>query len=152
VERIAVRSAADMRAAVMARAGQADLFIAVAAVADWGIANPSSTKLKKQPDGQPPHLDFVQNPDILAEVAALPGGPWCVGVAAETDHLAEHAQAKRARKGIPAIVGNLAQDAMDAEDTELVIFDDTGHHPLARQPKLQAARQLVGWIAARLPR
>ncbi|MGA0584259.1 MAG: phosphopantothenate synthase, partial [Castellaniella sp.] len=61
------------------------------------------------------------------------------------------AQAKRARKGIPAIVGNLAQDAMDAEDTELVIFDDAGAHPLARQPKLRAARQLIAWIAGRLP-
>ncbi len=151
VERVAVRSAADMHAAVMARAGDADLFIAVAAVADWGIANPSSLKLKKQPGGQPPQLEFVQNPDILAEVAALPGGPWCLGFAAETDRLAEHAQAKRARKGIPAIVGNLAQDAMDAEDAELVIFDDEGAHPLARQPKLRAARQLVAWIAGRLP-
>src|SRR5690606_4013866 len=152
VERIGVRSAADMHAAVMARTAGTDLFIAVAAVADWGIANPSSLKLKKQPGGQPPRLDFIQNPDILAEVAALPDGPWCLGFAAETDRLAEHAQAKRTRKGIPAIVGNLAQDAMDAEDTELVIFDDEGAHPLARQPKLQAARQLVAWIAGRLPR
>src|SRR5690606_21997707 len=102
--------------------------------------------------GQPPQLDFVQNPDILAEVAALPDGPWCLGFAAETDHLAEHAQAKRVRKGIPAIVGNLAQDAMDAQDTELVIFDAAGAHPLPRLPKLQAARRLIDWVAAQQPR
>ncbi|WP_258305013.1 hypothetical protein, partial [Escherichia coli] len=64
---------------------------------------------------------------------------------------AEHAQAKRARKGIPAIVGNLAQESMDAEDAGLVIFDETGAHPLARQPKLHAARALVAWIAGHLP-
>ncbi|HET8596560.1 MAG TPA: bifunctional phosphopantothenoylcysteine decarboxylase/phosphopantothenate--cysteine ligase CoaBC [Castellaniella sp.] len=149
VTRIDTPQARDMHAAVMAHAGEADIFIAVAAVADWGIANPSAAKLKKQPGGQPPALDFVQNPDILAEVAALPGGPWCVGFAAETERLHEHAQEKRRRKGIPVIVGNLAQQAMDAADTELVIFDDEGAHPLARQPKLQAARQLVAWIAAR---
>ncbi|CAM5790661.1 bifunctional phosphopantothenoylcysteine decarboxylase/phosphopantothenate--cysteine ligase CoaBC [Castellaniella caeni] len=151
VSRIDVRRATEMRAAVMARAAQAHLFIAVAAVADWGIANPSAIKLKKQADGQPPVLDFVQNPDILAEVAALPDGPWCVGFAAETDHLHEHAQAKRARKGIPVIVGNLAQQAMDAEDTELVIFDRHGAQTLPRQSKLQAARALIGWIAAHQP-
>jgi phosphopantothenoylcysteine decarboxylase/phosphopantothenate--cysteine ligase len=149
VARIDVAQARDMHAAVMAHAGEADIFIAVAAVADWGIANPSAAKLKKQASGHPPALDFIQNPDILAEVAALPDGPWCVGFAAETERLHEHAQEKRRRKGIPVIVGNLAQQAMDAADTELVIFDDEGAHPLPRQPKLQAARQLVAWIAAR---
>lgn len=151
VSRTSVRSAAEMHAAVMAKAARADLFIGVAAVADWGIARPSTTKLKKTPDGTPPHLDFVLNPDILAEVAALRDGPWCVGFAAETDHLNEHAQAKRARKGVPVIVGNLAQRSMETEDTELIIFDDQGAHPLARAPKLRAARELIGWLAARMP-
>ncbi len=151
VTRIGVTRATDMHAAVMAHAPGADLFIAVAAVADWGIANPSDTKLKKKAGGQPPTLRFVQNPDILADVAALSEGPWCVGFAAETDHLHEHAQAKRQRKGIPLIVGNLAQQVMDAEDAELILFDDDGAHPLPPQPKLQAARQLIAWIAQRLP-
>lgn len=151
VIRIDVDSAAAMHAAVMTQVAQADLFIAVAAVADWGIANPSDIKLKKQADGAPPHLQFIQNPDILAEVAALPAGPWCVGFAAETDHLHEHAQAKRQHKGVPVIVGNLAQQAMEAKDTELVIFDAAGAHPLPLQPKLQAARQLIAWIARNMP-
>jgi phosphopantothenoylcysteine decarboxylase/phosphopantothenate--cysteine ligase len=152
VQRIEVFSATDMHAAVMARITDQDLFVAVAAVADWGIANPSSTKLKKSDASTPPHIDFVQNPDILAEVAALPHAPWCVGFAAETDHLHEHAQAKRARKRIPVIVGNLAQQAMNAENTALTIFDDAGAHPLPLQPKRQAARDLVGWIAGHMPR
>lgn len=151
VTRLDVLTAHDMHAAVLPLAAQADIFIAVAAVADWGIRNPSTSKLKKQPGGQPPILDFVQNPDILAEVAALPQGPWCVGFAAETENLHTHAQAKRQRKNIPVIIGNLAQKSMDAADTELIIFDAHGTHPLPRLPKLQAARQLIHWIASHCP-
>ncbi|MER1968605.1 bifunctional phosphopantothenoylcysteine decarboxylase/phosphopantothenate--cysteine ligase CoaBC [Castellaniella sp. GW247-6E4] len=150
VSRIDVSTAAQMRAAVMARAPEADLFIAVAAVADWAVAEPSATKLKKQ-DGKPPALSFVQNPDILAEVAALADGPWCVGFAAETDRLDEHAQAKRQRKGVPLMVGNLAQDTMDAESARLVLYDEAGAHPLDKQYKLHAARVLIREIARRLP-
>ncbi len=150
VTRIDVGTAAQMHAAVMARAPAADLFIAVAAVADWAVAQPSATKLKKQ-DGKPPALSFIQNPDILAEVAALDGGPWCVGFAAETDRLDEHAEAKRRRKGVPLMVGNLAQDTMDAESARLVLYDEAGAHPLDRQPKLHAARALIREIARRLP-
>jgi len=151
VKRIPVQSAAQMHAAVMACVKGQDLFIAVAAVADWGIANPSPHKIKKTGSHNPPTLEFVQNPDILAEVAALPEGPWCVGFAAETDQLHENAQAKRLRKHIPVIVGNLAQRAMDADDTELVIFDEAGAHPLPAQSKLRAARALIAWIAGHLP-
>uniref|UniRef100_UPI00333FC2CF bifunctional phosphopantothenoylcysteine decarboxylase/phosphopantothenate--cysteine ligase CoaBC n=1 Tax=Castellaniella defragrans TaxID=75697 RepID=UPI00333FC2CF len=150
VTRIDVGTAAQMHAAVMARAPGADLFIAVAAVADWAVAQPSAIKLKKQ-DGQPPALSFVQNPDILAEVAALAHGPWCVGFAAETDRLDEHAQAKRLRKGVPLMVGNLAQDTMDAESARLVLYDDAGIHPLDKQHKRQAARALIREIARRMP-
>lgn len=150
VVRIDVGTAAQMHAAVMSRAPGADLFIAVAAVADWAVAQPSATKLKKQ-DGPPPALAFVQNPDILAEVAALKGGPWCVGFAAETDNLDEHAQAKRRRKGIPLIVGNLAQDTMDSESARLVLYDETGAHALDPQHKLHAARLLIREIARRMP-
>lgn len=146
-----VHTAAQMHQAVMAQASQADIFIAVAAVADWAVAHPSLQKLKKHADGQPPQLDFVQNPDILAEVARLPDGPWCVGFAAETENLRENAQAKRLRKGVPLLVGNLVQQAMDADQTELVLFDDDGIHPITRQPKLDAARALIRAIAQRLP-
>src|SRR5690606_34611041 len=91
VRRVEVESAADMHAAVMASVSDADLFIAVAAVADWHVVNASDNKLKKTASDQPPALQFAPNPDILADVARMPNGPWCVGFAAETENLHEHA-------------------------------------------------------------
>jgi phosphopantothenoylcysteine decarboxylase/phosphopantothenate--cysteine ligase len=152
VTRIGVESARQMHQAVMQHAGHSDIFISVAAVADWYVTNASDQKLKKiGADPQPPQLQFAANPDILAEVAAMPNGPWCVGFAAETENLHEHAQSKRQRKNVPLLVGNLAQDAMDADSTTFVLFDPAGAHPLPRLPKLAAARALVQAIAQRLP-
>lgn len=151
VQRINVETAREMHAAVMRETTEADIFIAVAAVADWRVANGSASKLKKDASGQAPALEFALNPDILADVAALPGAPWCVGFAAETENLYHYAEAKRRRKGIPLLVGNLAQNAMHADDTELVLFDDNGARPLPRLPKLQAARALIQAIAQRYP-
>ncbi|TAL91580.1 MAG: bifunctional phosphopantothenoylcysteine decarboxylase/phosphopantothenate--cysteine ligase CoaBC [Candidimonas sp.] len=148
---IDVESAADMRSAVMHAVANADLFIAVAAVADWHVANATDSKIKKTGAASVPSLKFEANPDILAEVAALAHGPWCVGFAAETENLHEYAQAKRQRKAVPLLVGNLAQHAMSADDTELVLFDDQGSHPLPRLPKIEAARQLIQAIASRIP-
>ena len=114
----------------MASAMDADIFIAVAAVADWRVKNVSAQKLKKTSEGGGARRRWSSNnPDILAEVARLQDGPWCVGFAAETEKLAEHAEAKRVRKGIPLLVGNLAQKVMDADTTELVLFDAQGVHP-----------------------
>lgn len=152
VMRIDVETAREMHGAIMQQAATADIFVSVAAVADWHIANASSNKLKKNARGAAPELQFAQNPDILAEVAQLASGPWCVGFAAETENLHEHAEAKRKRKGVPLLVGNLAQHAMNADDTTFVLFDDQGAHTLPTLPKLQAARQLVQAIATRLPR
>lgn len=151
VERIGVESARQMHEAVMRRAALNDVFISVAAVADWHVVNTGEHKLKKTADGGAPRLEFAQNPDILADVAALKDGPWCVGFAAETENLLEYAEAKRRRKGVPLMVGNLAQKVMDADFTEFVLFEDAGHTVLSPQPKLQAARALVAAIAQRLP-
>lgn len=151
VQRINVETAREMHAAVMRETTGADIFIAVAAVADWRVANGNASKLKKDASGQAPALEFALNPDILADVAALPGAPWCVGFAAETENLYHYAEAKRRRKGIPLLVGNLAQNAMHADDTELVLFDDNGAQAFSRQPKLQAARALIQAIAQRYP-
>lgn len=154
VQRINVESARDMHDAVMAHACAADIFIAVAAVADWYVANASEHKLKKV-EGQavsgPPSLQFSPNPDILADVAHMPNGPWCVGFAAETENLHEYAAAKRQRKGVPLLVGNLAQEAMDADHTTFILFDEAGAHPLPRMHKADAARKLVQAIAQRCP-
>jgi len=147
-----VGTAHQMRDAVMANVRDADLFIAVAAVADWRARNASTQKLKKTADSGPPVLEFEANPDILAEVAALPDGPWCVGFAAETENLDAYAEAKRRRKRLPLLVGNLAQAAMEADATELVLYDDAGRHALPAMAKLDAARRLIAEIADRMER
>ena len=146
VDRISVHSALDMHAAVMAWAAGADIFIGVAAVADYRVANAAEHKLKKDGGGIPP-IELVENPDILAEVAALPGGPFCVGFAAESRNLEEYAQAKRRKKNIPLIAGNLIQDGFGGDDNRLVLFDDKGTHPLTPAPKSELARRLVEHIA-----
>ncbi len=151
VTRISVRSAIDMLQAVEAHLQGTDIFIAVAAVADWRVQQPSDRKLKKHQGDGPPVIELAPNPDILATVAARPDAPYCVGFAAETDHLEEHAEDKRRRKKLPLLVGNLAQHALGADDTELVLLDDDGHHPLPRLPKLAAARRLVQEVARRIP-
>ncbi|MBS1143306.1 MAG: coaBC [Proteobacteria bacterium] len=146
VTRINVRSALDMQAAVMAHAATSDIFIGVAAVADYRVANAAEHKLKKDTGGIPP-IELVENPDILAEVAALKDGPFCVGFAAESRNLEEYAQSKRRKKNIPLIAGNLIQEGFGGDDNRLVLFDDTGVHPLTPAPKSVLARQLVEHIA-----
>jgi phosphopantothenoylcysteine decarboxylase / phosphopantothenate---cysteine ligase len=148
VEREDVRSAADMHKAVMRAVPGCDVFIAVAAVADYRPLSSAQHKLKK--DGTSLHLELVANPDILAAVAALPGAPFCVGFAAETEALAEHAEAKRRRKNIPLLVGNLAQDTLGAEDAELILFEEAGTQTLPRADKLSQARRLIVHLANRL--
>ena len=129
-----------------ARAADADIFIGVAAVADYRVANAAEHKLKKDTGGIPP-IELVENPDILAEVAALKDGPFCVGFAAESQNLEAYAQTKRRKKNIPLIAGNLIQDGFGGDDNRLVLFDDAGTHPLAPAPKSVLARQLVEHIA-----
>ncbi|HKO87709.1 MAG TPA: bifunctional phosphopantothenoylcysteine decarboxylase/phosphopantothenate--cysteine ligase CoaBC [Burkholderiales bacterium] len=150
VRRIDVVSAREMHYAVMPLALRADVFIGVAAVADYSVANVSKTKWKKTQGA--PHIEFVENPDILAEVAALPNPPFCVGFAAETENLDEYAQNKRKKKNIPLLAANLAQDAFGRDDNELRLFDDQGETRIARGPKLQVARELIGAIAQRMNR
>lgn len=150
VRRVDVTSAQDMLDEVMGYVNRTDVFIAVAAVADWRVANAKASKIKKQGKDDVPQLDFVQNPDILATVASLDRPPFCVGFAAETDDLEEVAPVKRQKKGIPMLVANRAQDAFGRDDNELLIFTDAGTERLARGPKLQLARELIARIAARI--
>ncbi|MEW5965446.1 MAG: bifunctional phosphopantothenoylcysteine decarboxylase/phosphopantothenate--cysteine ligase CoaBC [Pseudomonadota bacterium] len=147
VRRIDVERADAMRAAVLAEL-PADVFIAVAAVADYRVDAASAQKLKKSDAGLT--LELVPNPDILAELAARPDAPFCVGFAAETERLAEHAEAKRLKKKLPLLVGNLAQDTLGRTDAELVLFDDHGQHPLPRADKLTQARRLIDHLVQRL--
>jgi phosphopantothenoylcysteine decarboxylase/phosphopantothenate--cysteine ligase len=147
VRRIDVQSAAEMRDAVL-RELPSDVFIAVAAVADYRVEAAATQKIKKSDAGLT--LNLVANPDILAEVAALPDAPFCVGFAAETERLAEHAEAKRLKKKLPLLVGNLAQDTLGQDTAELVLFDDRGAHPLPRADKSTQARHLIRHLATLL--
>jgi phosphopantothenoylcysteine decarboxylase/phosphopantothenate--cysteine ligase len=136
-----VTSAAEMATAVKAHVAGADYFFSVAAVADYTPVATSSRKLKKGPE--PMELKLKPTEDILAYVAALPQGPFCVGFAAESENLADYAQAKRARKKIPMIVANLVQHTIGKEENEVTIYDDNGQHMLARAPKSRIARDIV---------
>ena len=156
VQRVDVMSAQDMQRAVLASADAADVFIAAAAVTDWRPASTSGQKIKKDGSGEVPSLAFVENPDILAGVATSPraqaGALYCVGFAAESHDLLVHAQAKRARKGVPLLVGNIGPDTFGRDDNALLLVDEAGSTELPRAGKLALARQLVTEIARRLPR
>ena len=155
VARIDVLSAQEMLESAVDRAQRATVFIATAAVADWRPASHSEQKIKKDGSGQPPVLHFVENPDILATLAKSPraqsGALVCVGFAAESENLVAHASAKRERKGIPLLVGNIGPLTFGQDHNSLLLVDANGVRELPRATKLVLARQLVAEIAARLP-
>ena len=155
VARHDVRSARDMLDATLALAASATLFIATAAVADWRPARSAEHKIKKDGSGQAPQLHFIENPDILATVAALPralsGALFCVGFAAESQDLLANAQAKRARKKVPLLVGNIGPATFGQDDNALLLVDAHGASELSRASKRVLARQLIADIARRLP-
>ena len=148
VARVDVRSAADMAEAVDSVVEACDIFIAVAAVADYTPAEAHANKLKKS--AQPLTLAMKPTVDILAAVAARPKPPYCVGFAAETNDVNENAEAKRRRKKLPLLVANRAQDTLGQDENEVTLLDDAGAHPLPRMDKLALARRLVAEIATRL--
>ncbi len=148
VERIDVVSAADMASAVMERATACDVFVAVAAVADYTPEASSATKIKKSAD--PLIVKLKPTVDILATVAAMRDAPYCVGFAAESHDIERHAEEKRKRKKLPLIVANRAQDAFGHDENEVTLFDDAGEHSLPKMDKLALARRLVAEIAARI--
>jgi phosphopantothenoylcysteine decarboxylase / phosphopantothenate---cysteine ligase len=148
VARIDVRTAREMFEAVKKDVEKADVFISVAAVADYRVKNPASQKIKKA-NGHL-SLELEENPDILAWVAALPKPPFCVGFAAESEDLARNAKAKLSKKKLPLIVGNLAQEALGRDDSAITVYDAEGETPLGRGPKLELARKLVEHVAGRI--
>jgi len=152
VRRLDVRSAQQMHDAVLPLAVHSDVFIATAAVADWRPVTAASHKIKKDGSGLPPALQMAENPDILATVARLPEAqrPYCVGFAAETHDVVEHARQKLARKGIPLIVANHGPATFGRDDNTLMLIDADGVAEMPRADKLSLARALVGAIAQRL--
>jgi phosphopantothenoylcysteine decarboxylase/phosphopantothenate--cysteine ligase len=150
VHRINVQTAQQMHDVVMSKLDGTDVFVAVAAVADWRVANTSEQKLKKKHAADVPQLRFEQNLDILAAVAASPKRPYCVGFAAESENLLQYGEEKRRKKGIPLLVGNIGHRTFGMDDNELVLFDENGHLALPRGQKHALARRLVAEIAARI--
>jgi len=152
VTRIDVISALEMHAAVMKNIAEKAVFIGVAAVADYRPQVLAAHKIKK--DGQTTSatapIELVLNPDILAEVAALPAAPLCIGFAAESRNLAEYAEKKRRAKNIPLIIGNLIQDGFGGDNNNLTLFDDQGSTPLPPGSKIELARAIVARIATLL--
>jgi phosphopantothenoylcysteine decarboxylase/phosphopantothenate--cysteine ligase len=154
VTRIDVKSARDMLEATQPRAQRADVFVATAAVADWRPASHSEHKIKKDGSGKTPDLAFTENPDILATIAQSPraksGALFCVGFAAESHDLVANAQAKRVRKGVPLLVGNIGPATFGADDNALLLVDEKGTRDMPRASKIELARALVAEIASRL--
>jgi phosphopantothenoylcysteine decarboxylase/phosphopantothenate--cysteine ligase len=147
-----VQTAQQMYDAVMRATPDVDIFIAVAAVADWRVDHVSDHKIKKA-EGQPlPAFSFVENPDILASVAKLPNPPFCVGFAAESGDLDVHGEEKRVRKNVPLLIGNLGPLTFGLDDNEVVLFEASGKTRLPRADKKLLARTLIGEIAKRAPR
>ena len=154
VQRVDVRSALEMQIAVAQHVDAASVFVATAAVADWRVADVAGQKIKKEGSAQLPQFSFVENPDILAEVSQSPraqsGALYCVGFAAESHDLLKHATDKRARKGVPLLVGNIGPATFGLDDNALLLVDAQGSQALAYASKLTLARQLVAEIAVRI--
>jgi len=150
VTHIAATSAESMYLAVMKNIaaltfGPKDIFISVAAVADYSPAQTSAQKIKKSE--QKLTIALKKNKDILADVASLPNAPFCVGFAAESEHLLEYAEAKRKAKKLPLIVANLATDAMGSDENQVTLLDKNGAHHLPLAPKIEIARLLLQHMA-----
>ena len=145
---IPVKSAQDMLEAVMGSISTQDIFISVAAVADYRPAQVSEQKIKKS--DQALTIALVPNEDILAKVASLPNAPFCVGFAAESENLLEYAEQKRLRKNIPLIAANIATEALGADESSLTLLDADGSHVLPKTTKLKLARGLLNHVATML--
>lgn len=154
VIRIDVKSALNMLEAVIPLAQVATVFIATAAVADWRAASPAHRKIKKDGSSRAPQLAFIENVDILATVAASEaaqaGRLFCLGFAAESHDLLSNAQAKRARKNVPLLVGNIGPDTFGQDHNSLLLIDANGSTALPRASKLALARALVREVASRI--
>ncbi|MEJ8799132.1 bifunctional phosphopantothenoylcysteine decarboxylase/phosphopantothenate--cysteine ligase CoaBC [Trinickia caryophylli] len=151
VARQDVETAQQMHDAVLQSAADCDVFVSVAAVADWRVDQAEAEKIKKTAERSVPTLAFVENPDILATVAHMPNPPYCVGFAAESSALEAHGEQKRRRKKIPLLVGNLGPQTFGRDENEVVLFDADGMTRLPRMHKDALAAALIGEIARRLP-
>ena len=144
---IKVQSAQDMHDAVMQHIADANVFIGVAAVADYRPEAMAVNKIKKDADSLT--LKLVRNPDILASVAALKDKPFTIGFAAETTNVENHAREKLTGKKIDLIAANRVgnNEGFDKDDNRLTLIDADGIVELPQQSKAQLARKLITHIA-----
>ncbi|MCF7530061.1 bifunctional phosphopantothenoylcysteine decarboxylase/phosphopantothenate--cysteine ligase CoaBC [Neisseria lisongii] len=140
-------SAEAMYQAVHQHIAEQDVFISVAAVADYKVKNSSSQKLKKDGSGKAPVIELTENPDILASVAKLPQPPFCVGFAAESENVLEYARAKRQRKHIPMLIANQVSQAMGKATNRITIIDDYQETDFPEADKRQVAEAIIGRLA-----
>ena len=148
VTTIKAESADAMYNAVMSNVLSQDIFISVAAVADYRPVTQHQDKIKKSAASL--SIELTPNKDILAEVASLPNAPFCVGFAAETENLLAYAEAKRKAKKLPLIVANLASEAMGSDENTVTLLDKNGAHPLERAPKSTIAKLLLAHVVSML--
>lgn len=146
--KVSAESADEMYQAVMKNISQQDIFISVAAVADYSVTNPSTEKIKKGESSLT--LELKRNKDILTEVASLPNAPFCVGFAAESENLIENASQKRLAKKLPLIVANLVSESMGSDDASVTLLDDKGVHPLQRADKATLAHEILSHLSQML--
>lgn len=145
---ISATSAEKMYQSVMQNIANQDIFIGVAAVADYSPVNASTQKIKKSESSLT--IELKPNKDILAEVASLPSAPFCVGFAAETENLLEYAETKLKKKKLPLIVANLSNETMGADDNQVTLLDNHGAYPLAKASKRDIAIAILEHVAKML--
>ncbi len=148
INTISATSAEAMYQSVMQHIADQDIFIGVAAVADYSPVISSDQKIKKSESSLT--IELKPNKDILAQVASLPNAPFCVGFAAETENLLEYAEQKRLHKILPLLVANDANDALGSDQNSVTLLDKNGAHPLPRAPKIEVARLLLQHVAGML--
>lgn len=134
-------TAGDMYQSVMSQIATQDIFIGVAAVADYSPLTSAEQKIKKSEDTLT--IQLRKNKDILADVASLPNPPYCVGFAAETEQALEHARQKRLAKKIPMIVANHANQALGSDSNSVTIIVDSGEYPLDTADKTTIAAKIL---------
>jgi phosphopantothenoylcysteine decarboxylase/phosphopantothenate--cysteine ligase len=149
VERVDVETVAEMREAALERAGQADIYVGAAAISDYRPEQVAAHKIKKRSETL--SLDMVKSPDVLAEVAALPNGPFTVGFAAETQNLEDNARAKLEGKNLDMIVANLVGENLgfDCDHNSAVVLWRDGKEVLPGMAKTDLAGRIVALIASR---
>ncbi len=147
IETIDVISAEDMRSAVMAVIPTCDIFISVAAVADYRCDEIATQKIAKTNDTLT--LKLVRTPDIVAEVAALPTRPFVVGFAAETDNLIEKAKTKLHHKKLDMVIANDVGNhkVFEQDENTVVVLTKHYQHTFETLPKQRLARELILLIA-----